>query len=90
MTKKQIIKNIVQFVAIFTGVLVVAAIDSLEMWTLLVILGCVVAYAVYDFYKWNEEQEARVRSLTPISEEMAKEYSSFIRETIARMEREGK
>ena len=90
MTKKQIIKNIVQFVAIFTGVLVLAAIDSLEMWTLLVILGLVTAYAVYDFYKWNEEQEARVRSLTPLSEEVAKEYSSFIREPIARMEREGK
>lgn len=90
MTKKQIIKNIVQFVAIFTGVLVVAAIDSLEMWTLLVILGLVTAYAVYDFYKWNEEQEARVRSLTPLSTETAKEYSAFIRETIARMDREGK
>ena len=67
MTKKQIIKNIVQFVAIFTGVLVVAAIDSLEMWTLLVILGLVVAYAVYDFYKWNEEQEALGQQLPLIS-----------------------
>ena len=90
MTKKQIIKNIVQFVAIFTGVLVVAAIDSLEMWTLLVILGIVLAYAVYDFIKWNAEQEARRGSLTQLSNEVAREFSPYIRETIARMDREGK
>ena len=89
MTNK-IIKNIVQFVAIFTGVLVVAAIDSLEMWTLLVILGIVLAYAVYDFIKWNAEQEARRGSLTQLSNEVAREFSPYIRETIARMDREGK
>ena len=90
MTKKQIVNYIFQFVAIFTGVLLVAAIDSLEIFTLLVILGLVTAYAFYDFYKWNEEQEARIRSLTPLSTETAKEYSAFIRETIARMDSEGK
>ena len=89
MTNK-IIKNIVQFVAIFTGVLVLAAIDSLKMWMLLVILGIVLAYAVYDFIKWNAEQEARSGSLTPLSNEVAREFSPYIRETIARMDREGK
>ena len=89
MTNK-IIKSIVQFVAIFTGVLVLAAIDSLKMWMLLVILGIVLAYAVYDFTKWNAEQEARRGSLTPLSNEVAREFSPYIRETIARMDREGK
>ena len=89
MTNK-IIKNIVQFVAIFTGVLVLAAIDSLKMWMLLVILGIVLAYAVYDFIKWNAEQEARRGSLTQLSNEVAREFSPYIRETIARMDREGK
>ena len=87
---KNTIKNIMQFIAIFTGVLAVSAIDSLEMWTLLVILGLVVAYFVYDFYKWNAEREARRGSLTPISTEVAQEFSPFIRETIARMDREGR
>ena len=89
MTNK-IIKNIVQFVSIFTGVLVLAAIDSLKMWMLLVILGIVLAYAVYDFIKWNAEQEARRGSLTQLSNEVAREFSPYIRETIARMDREGK
>ena len=89
MTNK-IIKNIVQFVSIFTGVLVLAAIDSLKMWMLLVILGIVLAYAVYDFIKWNAEQEARRGSFTQLSNEVAREFSPYIRETIARMDREGK
>jgi hypothetical protein len=42
----------------------------------------------YDFYKWNEEQEARCRAIAPLSEEVAREFSPYVRETIARIDRE--
>ena len=84
------IKNIIQFIAIFTGVLVVSAIDSLKISQLLIILGMVMAYFAYDFYKWNEEQEARCRAITPLSTEVAREFSPYIRETIAKMDRDGR
>jgi len=84
------IKNIIQFIAIFVGVLVVSAIDSFTTAQLFILLGLVVAYFAYDFYKWNEQQEARCRAITPLSEEVAREFSPFVRETIARMDRDGR
>lgn len=84
------IKNIIQFIAIFVGVLVVSAIDSFTTGQLFILLGLVVAYFSYDFYKWNEQQEARCRAITPLSEEVAREFSPFVRETIARMDRDGR
>jgi hypothetical protein len=82
------IKNIIQFIAIFVGVLVVSAIDSFSTSQLLILLGLVIAYFAYDFYKWNEEQEARCRAITPLSDEVAREFSPFVRETIARIDRD--
>ena len=84
------IKNIIQFIAIFVGVLVVSAIDSFTIAQLFILFGLVVAYFAYDFYKWNEQQEARCRAITPLSEEVAREFSPFVRETIARMDRDGR
>lgn len=84
------IKNIIQFIAIFVGVLVVSAIDSFTTPQLLILLGLVVAYFAYDFYKWNEEQEARCRAIAPLSKEVAREFSPYVRETIARLDRDGR
>ena len=82
------IKNVVQFIAIFVGVLVVSAIDSFTIPQLLILVGLSMMYFAYDFYKWNEEQEARCRAIAPIGEEVAREFSPFVRETIARIDRE--
>jgi len=82
------IKNIIQFIAIFVGVLVVSAIDSFTTAQLLILVGLAFAYFAYDFYKWNEEQEARCRAIAPISEEVAREFSPYVRETIARIDRD--
>lgn len=82
------IKNIIQFIAIFVGVLVVSAIDTFTVLQLMILLGFVVAYFIYDFYKWNQEQEARCRAIAPLSDEVAREFSPYIRETIARIDRE--
>jgi apolipoprotein N-acyltransferase len=82
------IKNIIQFIAIFVGVLVVSAIDSFTTSQLLILVGLAFAYIAYDFYKWNQEQEARCRAIAPLSEEVAREFSPYVRETIARIDRE--
>jgi hypothetical protein len=82
------IKNIIQFIAIFVGVLVVSAIDSFTIPQLLLLAGLGLGYIAYDFYKWNEEQEARCRAIAPLSEDVAREFSPYIRETIARIDRE--
>ena len=82
------IKNIIQFIAIFVGVLVVSAIDSFTIPQLLLLAGLGLAYIMYDFYKWNAEQEARCRAIAPISDEVAREFSPFVRETIARIDRD--
>lgn len=84
------IKNIIQFIAIFVGVLVVSAIDSFSIPQLLILAGLGLGYIAYDFYKWNAEQEARCRAIAPLSDEVAREFSPFVRETIARMDRDGR
>jgi hypothetical protein len=82
------IKNIIQFIAIFVGVLLVSAIDSFSIPQLLILVGLGLSYLAYDFYKWNQEQEARCRAIAPLSEDVARDFSPYIRETIARIDRE--
>jgi hypothetical protein len=89
MTKNPI-KNIIHFIAIFCGVLVVSAIDSFTTRQLLILVLLVTAYALYDFYKWNAEQDAKWYSDAPLSHEVAREFSPYIRETLARIERNSK
>jgi len=84
------VKNIIAFIAIFCGVLVVSAIDSLTIGQLLILLGLVLAYTAYDFYKWNAEQNARCQAIAPLSHEVARDFSPYIRETLARIERDSK
>lgn len=82
------IKNIIQFIAIFVGVLVVSAIDSFTIAQLMILLGFVFAFVAYDFYKWNEEQEARCRAIAPLSKEVARDFAPHVREMIARLDRD--